>query len=257
MAKAVLSKEEAEKIAVAFSPRKFPVTISPVAAEFVQFQMEQENPTFRIDKIVAAQNGIADLERASIEEKVEREALARLKDLQEQAYQQAYQLGLDEGREMAFQEHKSEVEEKIQHLDELLKSVTALKSELVTFNETHIVKLVFYLARRIAMDEISARPEVILSVVRQAIENAQTEEAVTVRVSADDLAFIESVKEKLGKEMEALRKARFEESSEVASGGCVIATNYGDVDARLEKRVDKLWDSLSEKLPKVKDEAGG
>lgn len=261
MSKSVLSKEEADKVAVAYSPRKFPTTISPAASEFIAFQTSQEasgiQSSFRVDKIVAQTTGIAELERMSIEEKVEREALVRLKDLQEQAYQQAYQLGLDEGRERAYQETSSQLAEKLSHVEQLCHSIENLKSELVTYNERHIVSLVYYMAKKVVMDEISDRQEVILSVVRQAIEAAQSEESVTVRVSNSDLEFIEHIKEKLGKEFESLKRAKFESSEDIASGGCIVETNYGDVNATVEQRVEKLWESIAGKLPRTKDTAGG
>lgn len=256
MAKSVLSREEAEKVAVAYSPRAFPATISPIAVEFVQYQSQEENPSFRIDRLVAQQTGVAEIERLSIEEKVEQEALARLKDLQEEAYQQAYQLGLDEGRDQAFKQHEAELLERMSRLDQLTHSLANLKPDLVAFNESHLVRLAFYIARRIAMTEISTKPETILQVMNEAIASAQTEENVTIRISPDDYRFIESIKETIGKDLEAIRKAKIEESPEITSGGCIVATNYGDVDARVEQRIEKLWESLSEKLPKVKDEAG-
>jgi flagellar assembly protein FliH len=252
----LLSKEEAEVQAVAYMPRKFPVTISAIASDFAHNQHRKEGTSFRLDDLVARQTGISEIERMSIEEKVEREALVRLKEMQEQAYQQSYQLGLDDGREAAFQQYQNEFRDRITSLDDLLASIFNLKSDLISFNESHIVHLIFYIARRIAMDEVSARPELILQVVRQAIENAQTEESFLVRVAAGDLQFIEAVKDKLGKDMDSLRRAKFEASDEVASGGCVVTTNYGDVDARIETRINKIWTSLSEKLPKVKDEIG-
>lgn len=261
MAKSVFTKEEAEKIAVAFTPRKFPLAITPAASGFVALQAEQTErgfqPSFRIDRIVAEQTGVAELERLSIEEKVEREALSRLKNIQEEAYQQAYQLGLDEGREQAFQEQKAVLDEKISHLDELLNSVNNLKSELASYNESHIMKLVYYLARRIAMAEIEEKPDVVLPVLRQAIQGAQGDESITVYLSPSDFEFVEGLKDKLGKDFEALRSAKLEASDQIKSGGCVVETNYGDVDATIEKRLEKLWNALAEKLPRVKNEAGG
>src|SRR5580704_7133630 len=89
--KAVFPKDEAEKIAVKYNPRKFPAIISPTASAFVAYNSGSDEDSFRIDKLVAEQSGIAELERVSLEEKVEREALQRLKDIQEQAYKEAYQ----------------------------------------------------------------------------------------------------------------------------------------------------------------------
>lgn len=260
MAKSVLSKDDAQKIAVSYSPRKFPQVVTPAASGFIAYQSSRESQglesSFRIDRIVAQQTGIADLERVSIEERVEREALGRLKELQEEAYKQAYQLGLEEGREKAYQESSEEYALRLGNLEQLLLSIENLKPELVAFNESHIVRLAYVMAKKIAMGEISEHKELILSVVKQAIEAAQSDENITVRISADDLQFIEGMREKLGKDFDSLKRTKFESSDTISAGGCVVETNYGDVDATVEQRVDKLWASISGKIPKVKDAVG-
>jgi flagellar assembly protein FliH len=259
VAKSVLTEDEAQKIAVNYSPRKFPQAITKAASGFVAFQSSQEsagfNSAFQIDRIVAQQTGIAEIERASLEERVEREALVRLKELQEQAYKQAYQLGLEEGREKAYQESSEAFAQRLTSLEQLTTSIENLKPQLVSHNESHIVRLTYVMAKKIAMDEIAERPDLILKVVNQAIQGAQSDESVTVRVSQIDLDFIEQMREKLGKNFESLKRAKFEASDAITPGGCVVETNYGDVDATVEQRVNKLWNSLAGKLPKVKDVA--
>lgn len=258
MSKAVLNKDEAERLAVAYTPRKFPAVISKTATDFVAFQTENSgDPSlagFRLDKIVAQQTGVSELERLSIEEKVEREALSRLKDLQESAYQQAYQLGLEEGREKAYGENVEHIKQSLESLNTLLTSIENLKGDLVTYNETHIVSLCYYMAKRIAMGEIAEKRELILTVVSQAIQNAQSDEELTVRLSPADLQFIESMKERLTKDFEPLKRAKLEASDDVRDGGCIVETNYGNVDATIEQRIEKLWGAIEGKLPKVKDE---
>ncbi|MCM2280740.1 MAG: FliH/SctL family protein [Bdellovibrionaceae bacterium] len=252
----VLDKDQAEKVVVTYTPRKFPLVISPVAKEFFAHQSAQGKSSFRIDPVNAVQTGIAELERVSIEEKVEILALEKVKQIQEEAYQQAYQLGLDEGRERALASHQRDLEEKLGALDQLVSRIGSLKTELTTANESYLMKLLYYMASRVAMDEIHARPEVILSILRQSVEDAQSEEKVTVRVSRQDYEFISSAKEKLGKDVEFVKRIKFEESDSIAPGGCVVETNYGSVDATIEKRLIKLWETIAEKMPKVNDTVG-
>ena len=259
-AKSVLPKEEADKVVVAYNPRKFPQTVSKVANDFIAFNGgagATSSSSFKIDSIVAEQTGIAELERISIEERVESQALERIKDLQEQAYREAYALGLDEGREKAFETKSNEFSEKIQHFETLIASIERLKADLIASNETQLLRLVVYLARRLAMAEIKERPELILEVIQHAVASAQSDESITVRLSPSDFAFIEETREKLGKEFDTLKSAKFEASEDVTNGGCIVETNYGDVDATMEQRFEKLWQALSEKLPQVKNVVGG
>ena len=258
-AKSVISKEDAEKIVVAYNPRKFPQTVSSMASQFIAFSHDNPNAGtshFKIDQIVAQQTGIAELERLSIEEQVERDALERIKDLQEQAYTEAYSLGLDEGREKAFEEKKSEFEQKLLHFESLISSVETLKSDLIASNETQILRLVTHMVKRLVFDEVKERPELILEVVRRAIESAQSDESIVVKVSPSDMVFLEETRGKLGKEFDSLQRAKFESSESIKNGGCIVETNYGDIDATMEQRFERLWAAISEKLPKVKNVVG-
>ena len=253
--RSVLSQEEADKVVVAYQPRKFPAVITPAASDFMAYQsqkLESGKPSsFRVDALVAQQTGMAELERASIDVRVEQEAIARLKEIQEAAYQEAYRIGLDEGREKAFVEQNAVLNEKLDRFEEIIRSVETLKADLLSSNETHIMNLIFSMARKMLMDEVSSRREVILSVVQQALMSAQSEENITIRVSPADFQFIDQIKEKLSKDFDALKRSKVEAAEGVSDGGCIITTNYGSVNATIEQRVEKLWASISEKLPRV------
>jgi flagellar assembly protein FliH len=56
-----------------------------------------------------------------------------------------------------------------------------------------------------------------------------------------------------GREFEFLKAVKFEGDEAVTEGGCILETNYGEIDSRVEQRVEKLWEALVEAIPKVKD----
>ena len=256
MAKSVFEKVEAEQLVMEYRPRKFPLRIEKQAHEFIAFSSQNPASGFRIDPIVSQQTGVSELERMSMEEKVEREALARLKDVQEEAYRAAHQLGLEEGKKLAFDEKTAELSEKIEHMQVLLTKIENLKKELVVQNESAILRLIYYIAGRVAMSEIQSRPEVIVDVLRKATESMQEDENVSVHLAPADLQFIEGSREQLGKSAEFIRRLKLEADEKIKPGGCVIETNYGVVDASVEQRLNKFWEAISEKLPKVKKEVG-
>ena len=92
-----------------------------------------------------------------------------------------------------------------------------------------------------------------MTVMREAIEMAQIEESVVVQVSPEQIEFLETLKKESGREFEFLKKVKLEASPEVTKGGCIIETNYGEIDARFEERVQKLWVGIEENLFRVKD----
>jgi flagellar assembly protein FliH len=249
----ILSKSEAESKAVEYSPREIPAKPADAAIEFVRMRTEHENPEFRIDRVVSITAGIDELEKMSLSERVESEALERLKSMQEEAYTQGYDLGRDEGQESAYREMSEAISKRIASIDKVVSSFESLKVALVRQNEASLVSLVYQLATRIAMTEIKSNQETILEVLRQAATEAQDEESFAIRLSNQDLEFIESMKERLGKDFEFIKRAKLEGSEEIQPGGCVIVTNFGQVDATLEKRLEKVWIALSEVRPKTED----
>lgn len=253
MSNTILSKEDAEKRVVAYTPREFPYTIGPAAVDFVRYQTNEENPSFKIDNVVAATTGIAELEKTALSERVEAEALERLKLMQEEAYRHGYDLGRDEGQETAYLEKSDELSDRLRKMDKIIEGLEQLKMELVRSNEASLVLLIYQIANKLAMTEIADKRELILSVLRAAAQDAQDEESLTIRLAKSDLEFIESNKVRLGQEFEFMKKAKLETADEIREGGCVVVTNFGQVDATIEKRLEKVWTTLAEKLPKTTD----
>jgi flagellar assembly protein FliH len=256
IAKAIIDRDDPENVAVTFMPKKFPMRVTQNAVSFHKIQSGENRTDFRMDHIVSENTGVSELERMSIEEKVEMLALSKVKEIQEEAYAAGYQLGLEEGNKRGFEDYKAELMTRLEDFDGLLLKIENLKSELINHNETFLIQLMYQMATKIAMDEIQARPDIILPIMRQAVEAAQSDQKITVKLSTVDLKFILGVREQLSKDFDFVKNLKLEESSEITSGGCKIETNYGMINASVEQRVKKLWESIVHKTPRTKDSVG-
>lgn len=251
--KKYLSKEEAEKAVFDFIPKKFPLIVPETASSFVTLQ-KQNNSDFKISELVAQQSGVAEINRKQIELQVESEALEKLKEVEERAYHEAHELGLIEGTEKAYQEYKEEIKKYIENMDQLLKHFEEIKVQLVEQSEVQIVKLLQLIAEKISMTHIESHPEVILDVIHKVIEETQTNEEVILKLSVDDYMFIEGSREKLGKKLDFLKRVKMEAVDEIKKGGCILETRYGAIDATVEQRFEKVWQAITNKMPRVKKE---
>lgn len=253
--KAVLSKEVAEKTVLEFVPVRFDLGTPEQALNYLA---EKNNGSdFRMNDTIRVQTGIEQFEQRSDEEKTEAAALEKLKEIQESAYQEAYALGLEEGRKRAFEKVSAEISESMGHLDGLLSGIKDLKKEMVTFNESHLIQLMFHMASRLAKTELNSNQNAMIQILRDAVGLSQDEENITVRVSQSQFDFLEELKQETGRELDFIKRIRFEPSEEISDGGCIVETNYGEVDARIEQRVEQLWTTLAENMPKVKDRIAG
>ena len=251
----IVRKENSEGVVIDYKAKKFPFTISKPAQEFVSLN-SSESSDFVINEIVAETTGVGALQRQSLEEQVEQEALARLKDMEEDAYKEAYALGLEEGREQAYQEMSEQLEQQFGVFSQTLGQLNNLKQEMVAFNEAQILKMIFHMASKIAKKEIQEDPELILPLIKDCVTATQQSEEIKVFVSKEDFNFINTIKDKLGRDYDFLDKVELLESEKIQRGGCVVETNYGSVDGTIETRVKKLWDAMLERVPKSRDSIG-
>ncbi len=252
LSKTILKSDVVPKKVLEYVPPKFELGTSAEAKNYLDGRMAKRND-FRMSDVIRVQTGVEKVEASNVEEDVEKKVLERLKDVQESAYQEAYQLGLDEGKQEAYQKAEGEIKARLESFDQLLSSVGNLKSDLVKNNEAHIVQLAFHMAKRMAHAQLEMDPSVVTGVIRDAIEKAQVEEEVTVQVAPSQIEFLESLKGESGREFEFMKKLKLEPVEGIAAGGCVIQTNYGEIDARIEGRVEKLWEAVKESLHRVKD----
>ncbi|WP_374075566.1 FliH/SctL family protein [Bdellovibrio bacteriovorus] len=255
VAKSVLPKEVAEKTVLEFVPVRFDLGTPEQALNYLA--EKGKGSDFRMNDAVRVQTGIDQVEKVSEEEKVEAAALEKLKEIQEGAYKEAYTLGLEEGRKEAFEIVSAEIAERMQTLDVLLNTIKDMKKEMASFNESHLLQLVFRMASRLAKTELQGNNDAMVQILRDAVSLSQDEENITVHVSQAQFEFLEELKKETGREFEFVKRIRFEPNQEVSDGGCIVETNYGEVDARIEQRIEQLWTVLSENMPKVKNRIAG
>lgn len=213
---------------------------------------KEKGSHFVMNDVIRQTTGVDSIEKLSEETKIENKVLEKLADLQAGAYEKAYELGLEEGREKAYIEKTTDIEHNLEKLETMMTQLAHLKEEMIRQNESHIVRLVYDIAQRIAFDHIEEKPEVVLSVIKNAIEMAQADEDVNVLICSTQLEFLEKMKHQSSREFEFLNRVKFQVSDQVTSGGCIIETNFGVVDARIEERVKKLWTEMKQALPRVK-----
>lgn len=248
--KAVLPKEKAQIQVLEFVPKKFELGTPAQALEYLE--QKKRGDDFRLNDTIRIQTGVDEIEKISEEEKVEARALDLLREIQEPAYKEAYEIGLSEGRKEAFGQFTRQITEKLETLEGLLKSIENAKKEIMTFNESHMIQLIYQIACRLAKAELERNDQALLEVIRGSVSLAQDEEQVVVRVAETQHEFIEELKKHNGRQFEFLKKLKLEPSPDVSPGGCIVETNYGEVDARVEQRIQSLWSVLAENIPKVK-----
>ena len=160
-----------------------------------------------------------------------------LADLQDEAYREAYEQGLAEGREAGRVEIHAQVERLSGMFYDLARPFETLDEEV----ERELLTLAMALARQIVRRELKTDPTQIIGIIREAIGALPVAARdVRVHLHPEDAAV---VREHLAP-TESERAWSIVEDPVMARGGCQITTANSRIDARLETRLGAILSEL-------------
>ncbi len=246
--KSIIKRSSAEATTFDYKPRELSAGTSNVARSFVN-EDAFISSDFQISELIAKQAGISQLEDDAHQDKINAQVLERLKEVQEKSYKEGYDLGLIEGTEKAFQEEKANLLAQMQSMESILKRFEELKTHLMVDNENALVTMVYQVAKRIAMRDLEENRDAVWEILQHVVNEFQNDERINVRLSQEDLSFLEHLQQKSGQKIDSLKRLNFVVDENVRPGGCLIQTEYGDVDATLEERVERTWQALQGRMP--------
>ena len=159
----------------------------------------------------------------------------------------AFQSGYEEGKEAAAEEMRK-ILALHQALEKGLQKLVSLKDAILNKAEDDIIRLVIAIAKKLVCRELRQHPDVIASVVKEAIKSARTGEEVTIRIHPDNYATLEQYMGELNQSLGDIGKdnanIRIEEAPELTPGGCVVETDTNLIDMSLEERMESLFSKL-------------
>ena len=245
---------KSQEVVKEFKPRIF--TLNKSEANSMHLSEKKAGSDFIMSDVVKKVSGIEAIEKKNEQDIVDLRVEEKMNELKTQAYDEAYQIGLQDGFKSAVDQRMKDINKAIDDFQVLVNSFQTIKTDLTHQNEAHIMSMIFRIAAKIAYGHIAENPDLVLPVIKQAIEVAQADDEVTVLVSPEQIDFIENLKRLSNRDFDFLKNIRLEPSEKVMSGGCIVETNYGVIDAQIETRVEKIWTELSQSLPKIKKIAG-
>lgn len=159
---------------------------------------------------------------------------AQIEQVQQQAYEEAYAIGLQEGRAAGREQAKAKAAEFERLLQALDKPFESLDEEV----ERELVTLAMALVRQLVRREVRADPGQIIAVVRDAMGLLPVASRnIRVHLHPEDAAL---VRETLSVSDEE-RTWSIVEDPVLSRGGCKVTTDYSQVDASLETRLVQLF----------------
>ncbi|MEK7296717.1 MAG: FliH/SctL family protein [Planctomycetota bacterium] len=182
-------------------------------------------------------------EEALEQELLKKEEDERLKEL-ESAKDEAYKKGradAEQASQVEFERLKKEYASLVDLFQDAMRQMAAEKEKIWRESELEILKLALAIAKKTVGYEIS---ENSVNIMKQAVTEALTyvgeKKLVAVRVSPEDLKKMNTLEgmKIAGEGIKVL------EDRNVAPGGCVVETDFGNVESHVESRWEEIRKAL-------------
>jgi flagellar assembly protein FliH len=183
------------------------------------------------------------------------EAGEKIRKLEEESRQtlddekrEALEAGRKAGGEEGYAQGKAEVERLVQRTQAVLERAQNKRGEILAETEQEIVDLVLLLTRKVVKAITESQRSVILQNVVQALRKIKARGTVIIRVNIADLKLTTEHTKDFIQMMEGTGIQVVEDST-VGPGGCVIETDFGEIDARISSQLAELEAKILEVSP--------
>jgi flagellar assembly protein FliH len=178
-------------------------------------------------------------------QELEAESRKAIEAARKEAEEQAREAGLKAG----FAEGRAEVERLVQRTQTVLERAQDKRGEILAETEQEIIDLVLLISRKVIKVISENQRNVIVSNVVQALRKVRDRGNIVIRVNIADMKLATEHTKDFIQMLEGVKSIQVVEDSSVDSGGCIIETDFGEIDARIASQLAELETKILEISP--------
>ena len=177
------------------------------------------------------------------------EILAKADENTEAQREEGYKAGFAKGQEDGFTSGKTETERLVDRLHVLIEKTMDKRAEILSETEQQVVNLVLLMTRKVVKVISENQKNVVVTNVVQALRKVKGRGDVTIRVNLADLKLTSQHTKDFLDVVENVKNISIVEDSTVDQGGCVIETDFGEIDARISSQLNEIEQRILEVSP--------
>jgi flagellar assembly protein FliH len=155
--------------------------------------------------------------------------------------QDAYDQGFAEGEAAGRAQGKGEYEDRIAKLSSLLSTLDVQRAEVLHQHEEDLLQLIKTMVDRLVNHEVSVNPLVIKASLQKAMDFVVENSMVQVHLHGDDFNRIKKLSLEDPALLEGKNRVQLVEDPNISAGGCLLKTDFGEIDATLAQSREKLF----------------
>jgi flagellar assembly protein FliH len=248
-------RREAEQFKAQWETEK-QAMIDEARAEADKIVQEAEEEAFRQirEKTEQASQAKRDAEEESERSRAASEAEHQriMAEAQEEALrlkEEARRKGYEEGREEGIEAGKEEARRVIERFHVVLSKAIERRNEIIAESEGQVINLVLSIAKKVIKVISENQKNVVINNIVQSLKRLQHKSEVIVRVNLADIDIATRHKADILKTAERVENITIAEDSTVDPGGCIIETDFGEIDARISSQLREIEDRILEITP--------
>jgi flagellar assembly protein FliH len=213
------------------------------------FSYDSENArNFDQANVKKAKEGVKELLKDALDK-----AKSQVSDIKSSAKKEGYDSGYEDGFKKGEDSARNEFSPFLETIQGLITDLTGFRKNMYDQLEREMVKMVVDLAKKVVHFEFSTRDDAVQEMIRLAVQSVLDRESMVIKINPADKGYAESFRPELHHLFSEIKNITFEAHSGVERGGCVVETNFGVVDARIEK-LDEQMDRILNLAPPSPEE---
>ena len=157
-----------------------------------------------------------------------------------------YANGFMDGEKQGIESERKKNGLVIKQFQNALEELNIFQNTLCQNAEKCSVELALAVAEKIVGKEINKDQKVVLNIVKEALKKVIVFEKINIRVNPDDLQLINDNAALFQNYTDNKKDFSFESDPSISRGGCIIETDSGIIDARIEKQLQMVNEAFRE-----------
>ena len=176
---------------------------------------------------------------------ISRDAELKIKEINDKGYNE----GFASGRETGYQEGKEEGERLTRLLHTIVDKAIEKRNDLISEAETQVINLVLQITRKVVKVISENQKNVVINNVIQSLRKLKSRGDVVIKVNLEDVDLTSEHVNDFMRMVENVRSITVLEDSTVDRGGCIIETDFGQIDARISSQLHEIEEKIIEISP--------
>ena len=169
--------------------------------------------------------------------------------IKEAAYKEGYAKGYDEGFEKSFADGNNDLTKLNEKLKKILAETINKRNEKIDTAEAQLIEVAILIAKRVVKMLTEKDKGIVIRNIQEALRRIKGRTKITIRVNIDDLEISARHKDEFYQMLDKIEGVTVLEDPNVDVGGCMIETDFGDIDARINTQLNEIETAIKEVEP--------